>query len=235
MPWPSSQRSSITGDETGVYGYNPETKQQSSQWKSPFFTSMTEEGQADSFECQEHADVFYTDGLIPCRFDSQSVDKYFKNGVLLCLQEIIWLNCPGKWHADDWMLQHNNASPHTALSVHYWARNKMAMVLHSLYFLDLAHSYLFLFPRLKIKLKDRKFNDILESQQKLRHYNRWQEFQKCLQQWKNHWNCCSWDKYKKSTWNITSAQYQFFSAWMELFSKILQSWQATDSDMNILQ
>jgi histone-lysine N-methyltransferase SETMAR len=25
----------ITGDETWVYGYNPETKQQSSQWKSP--------------------------------------------------------------------------------------------------------------------------------------------------------------------------------------------------------
>jgi hypothetical protein len=25
----------ITGDETWVYGYEPETKQQSSQWKSP--------------------------------------------------------------------------------------------------------------------------------------------------------------------------------------------------------
>jgi len=25
----------ITGDESWVYGYNPETKQQSSQWKSP--------------------------------------------------------------------------------------------------------------------------------------------------------------------------------------------------------
>ena len=25
----------ITGDETWVYGYDPETKQQSSQWKSP--------------------------------------------------------------------------------------------------------------------------------------------------------------------------------------------------------
>jgi hypothetical protein len=53
------------------------------------------EGQADSLKCQEHADVFYTDGLIPCRFYSQSVDKYFEKGVPLCLQEIIWLNCPG--------------------------------------------------------------------------------------------------------------------------------------------
>jgi len=25
----------ITGDESWVYGYDPETKQQSSQWKSP--------------------------------------------------------------------------------------------------------------------------------------------------------------------------------------------------------
>ena len=25
----------VTGDETWIYGYDPETKQQSSQWKSP--------------------------------------------------------------------------------------------------------------------------------------------------------------------------------------------------------
>ena len=27
----------VTGDESWVYGYDPETKQQSSQWKSPSF------------------------------------------------------------------------------------------------------------------------------------------------------------------------------------------------------
>jgi len=32
---PSFMSSVITGDESWAYGYDPETKQQSSQWKSP--------------------------------------------------------------------------------------------------------------------------------------------------------------------------------------------------------
>jgi hypothetical protein len=31
-----SQKKVITGDESWVYGYDPETKSQSSQWKSPY-------------------------------------------------------------------------------------------------------------------------------------------------------------------------------------------------------
>jgi len=42
----------ITGDESWVYGYNPETKQQSSQWKSP--TSPRQKGQTGEKQCQEH-------------------------------------------------------------------------------------------------------------------------------------------------------------------------------------
>jgi hypothetical protein len=33
---PESLLKIITGDETWVYRYDPETKQQSSQWKNPF-------------------------------------------------------------------------------------------------------------------------------------------------------------------------------------------------------
>jgi len=43
----------ITGDESWVYGYNPETKQQSSQWKSPT-SPRPKKRQTGEKQCQEH-------------------------------------------------------------------------------------------------------------------------------------------------------------------------------------
>jgi len=43
----------ITGDERLVYGYNPETKQQSSQWKSPT-SPRPKNAQTGEKQCQEH-------------------------------------------------------------------------------------------------------------------------------------------------------------------------------------
>ena len=43
----------ITGDESWVYGYEPETKQQSSQWKSPT-SPRTKKGETGEKQSQEH-------------------------------------------------------------------------------------------------------------------------------------------------------------------------------------
>jgi len=43
----------ITGDESWVYSYDPETKQQSSQWKSPT-SSRPKKGQTGEKQCQQH-------------------------------------------------------------------------------------------------------------------------------------------------------------------------------------
>jgi hypothetical protein len=112
------------------------------------FTSMPEESQAGSLECQEQADVFYVDRIVHYRFVSQgnTVDKDFNKGVLQCIRETVRQKHQGKWHADDWMLHHDNATSHTTLSVQYLARNNMVMILHSPYFPDLAHGDFFLFP-----------------------------------------------------------------------------------------
>ncbi|KAJ9583151.1 hypothetical protein L9F63_022502 [Diploptera punctata] len=47
----------ITGDETWIYGYDPETKQQSSQWESCI--STPQESQTSSIECEVNDDCFF--------------------------------------------------------------------------------------------------------------------------------------------------------------------------------
>ena len=43
----------ISGDESWIYGYDPETKQQSSQWKIPT-SSRPKKGQTGKKQCQQH-------------------------------------------------------------------------------------------------------------------------------------------------------------------------------------
>jgi hypothetical protein len=47
----------ITGDETSVYAYDPKTKTQSSQWKSPGLTSTIED-KASVKQHQVNVDLF---------------------------------------------------------------------------------------------------------------------------------------------------------------------------------
>jgi hypothetical protein len=65
----------------------------------------------------------------------------------------------------------------------------MAVVHHPVYSPGLALCDFFLFPRLKLKFKEKRFNDILEIQQILKEVlqeRAKQGFKKCLQQWQNH-------------------------------------------------
>jgi histone-lysine N-methyltransferase SETMAR len=48
----------ITGDETWVYGYDPETKQESSQWKLPN-SLQPKKSTSSSQQCQVHVDHFF--------------------------------------------------------------------------------------------------------------------------------------------------------------------------------
>jgi histone-lysine N-methyltransferase SETMAR len=54
---PSFISNIITGDEKWVYGYDPETKQQSSKWKSPN-SPRPKKSASGSQQCQEH-DLFF--------------------------------------------------------------------------------------------------------------------------------------------------------------------------------
>jgi len=63
--------------------------------------------------------------------------------------------------ADDWVLHHDNAPAHTALSVGEFLAKKYIPVLpHPPYSSDLAPCDFYLFPKLKLKLKGHHFGTI---------------------------------------------------------------------------
>ena len=55
---PEFNKAIITGDETWVYGYDPETKFQSSQWKHPE-SPRQKKSSASSQQCKSDADLFF--------------------------------------------------------------------------------------------------------------------------------------------------------------------------------
>ena len=46
----------ITGDESWCYGYDPETKHRSTQWKKCII-SETKKGEASQIKCENHVDL----------------------------------------------------------------------------------------------------------------------------------------------------------------------------------
>ena len=87
--------------------------------------------------------------------------------------------------ADDWVLQHDYAPPHTALSIReFLAKKNIPVLPHPPYSLDLAPYDFYPFPKLKSKLKGHHFGT-MENIQKIVTEN---DFQYCYDQWTKRWN-----------------------------------------------
>jgi transposase len=101
---------------------------------------------------------------------------------------------PGKWRTNNWVLHHDNAPAHTALAVqHFLASKNMTVISHPHYSPDLAPCDFFLFPKMKIKLKGRRFDTVEEIQaesQKVLMTLIQKDFQDSFRSWQNHWDRC---------------------------------------------
>jgi len=94
--------------------------------------------------------------------------------------------------ADDWVLHHDKAPAHTALSIREFLATKNIPVLpNPPYSPDLAPCDFYLYPKLKSKLKDHHFGTmeniqkiVTDEQQTLTE----NDFQYCYDQWKKRWN-----------------------------------------------
>jgi len=116
----------ITGDEAWVYGYDHETRQQSSRWKSP-------NSPWPKKACQVHSNVksmltvfFEMQGtvhkeLVP---PGQTVNGKFYCEVLKWLRKGIWHKRPDKWKKSNWFLHHDNVPAHTSLIVRQFLTSK---------------------------------------------------------------------------------------------------------------
>jgi len=86
------------------------------------------------------------------------------------------------------VLQHDNAPYHTSvLTHHFLAKNKIAVIPHPQYSPDLAPCDFFLFPKIKLKLKGRRFDTIEDFQaetQRVLDNLREKDSQEAFQKWR---------------------------------------------------
>jgi len=133
----------ITGDETWVYVYDPETKQQSSKWNLPNSPRPKKERQVRSnvksmlifFFPPDIQNIVHKEFVPP----GQTVNGKFHCEVLKRLREGIRRKRPDKWKKNNWFLHHDNAPARTSLVVRQFLTYKNITVI--------PHSPLFAWPR----------------------------------------------------------------------------------------
>ena len=172
----------ITGEESWVYGYDVETKAQSSQWKHTKSPRPKKARQVRS-NVKVLLTVFFDyHGVVHQEFLPQrrTVNKEYYLEVMRRLREAIRKKRPELWKNNSWLLHHENAPAHSSLLV----RNFLAKKPYSP---DLAPCVFFLFPRLKRPMKGRRFATIeeikTESLKELKDIPK-SAYEKCFEDWK---------------------------------------------------
>ena len=141
----------ITGDESWICGYNPETKAQSSQWKSPVSPRPKKVRQSRS----------NVKTMLLVFFDSTGIvhDEY--KSVLERLRENMRKKRPALWRYKNWILHHDTAPAHRALSIiEFLAKFQIPVPPQPPY----SPANFYLFPKLKFSLKGHRFDSIEDIQ-----------------------------------------------------------------------
>jgi len=183
----------ITGDETWVYGYDPATKQQSSQWKLPNSPQAKKACQVCSNVKSILIIFFDIQGIVHKEFihPGQTVNVKFYCEVLKRLREGIRRKCPDKWKKDNRFLHHDNAPAHTSLVVRQFLTSKNITVIPSPSSPDIAPCDFFLFPKTKLWLEGCRFDtteEIHRETQEVTIILTFQNFQGCMKSWETQWD-----------------------------------------------
>ena len=157
----------ITGDETWVYQYDPETKQQSKQWL-PCESSGPIKFKSERSVKKVMAIVFWdSEGVVLVDFleGRKTVTGTYYIEVLRKFRAKLAEKHPGKLHHGI-LFHHNNASVHFSWIVRDVLRDfRWKLLPHPPYSPDLVPSDFFLLPKLKEHLKGVYFNDTNEAKQ----------------------------------------------------------------------
>lgn len=186
----------ITGDETWVHHYEPESKRQSLQWKHPMSPPMKK------FKTQSSVGKV----LLTVFWDSQGVllEHYSENGVTVTsssyselLQEKLKPAIRSKRRgllSQGVLLLHDNARPHTALkTIETVQKLKFEVLQHPAYSPDLAPSDYHLFGPLKDNLRGRHFgttNELKEAVHDFLHNQPKSFYSSGIEKLINRWTKC---------------------------------------------
>ena len=184
----------ITGDESWVFSYNPETERQSEEWHTNSSPHPKKAHMSRSRVKNMIIVFFDSRGIVHKEFvpPGQTGNHTFYKDVLERLQkqvQRVWRDI-----ADVWVLHHDNAPAHTLLSIReFLAKTNIPILPHPLYSPDLAPCDFYLFPKLKSKLKGHHLRT-MENIQKIvtdeLHMLMESDFRFCYDQWKKCWNHC---------------------------------------------
>ena len=160
LEWIQSDRnffkSVITGDESCISEYDPETKRQSHEWHTSASPHSKKARMSKSKIKSMLICFFNSQGIahkesVP---QGQTVNQFYYRQVLGRLRKRtvhVRLSI-----ANSWMLHHTNAPCHTAISVtEFLAKKGIPVVPQHPYSPDLSMCDIFLFPKLKVYLKGR--------------------------------------------------------------------------------
>jgi hypothetical protein len=87
------------------------------------------------------------------------VNSGFYWNVLQRKRETVRRRRPELWQEQTWLPHHDNAPSHTSVPTQqFLAKRKMVVIPHPPYTLDLAPCDFFLFPKMKLGLKGRRFD-----------------------------------------------------------------------------
>lgn len=184
----------ITGDESWVFEYDPETKRQSSEWHSPG-SPRPRKARMSKSRIKSMLIVFFdSKGVVHKEFlpPGQTINAAFYLEVLKRLRNRVARVRPEI--ANNWILHHDNAPSHGSMLVKEFLAKQMVPTLpQPPYSPDLAPADFFLFPRLKSHLKGHHFGTVENVQAAVTSVLKdihVQEFQASFRAWQSRWQRC---------------------------------------------
>ena len=192
---PDLLNSVITGDETWVFEYDPETKRQSREWKSygsprPVKAKSKSKVKVMLIVFFDIQNIVHFKSLRQGQTVNQTVSKKTFRRLVRSVRDKRRSFC----EAHACTLHHDNAPAHTALSIRqFFAEKNIATLEHPPYSSDLAQCDFFLFLKIKSVLKVTDFSDIdsikMTAMTELKKIPK-NAFQECFESWKRRMHKC---------------------------------------------
>ena len=150
-------------EESSIFEYDPKTKNQSLQWKSPESPRQKKARQSQSKVKLMLIAFFDVRGIVHMEFllQGQTINQHVYKEILRCLLCSVLKKRRELWQDNSWLLHHDNAPAHNALNIRQFLVEKNIAMLEQLpYSPDLAPCDFFLFPKLKGVVKGTRFPDV---------------------------------------------------------------------------
>ena len=157
---PESLNIVTTGDESWVYGYDPETKAQSSQWKHSTSLRPKKAKQVQSNVKVMYTVLFDSRGVVHHKYapQGQNINKEYYLEVLCHLHNAVRCKRPDLWTVGMWQLHHDNAPAHSSQLIQTsLTKHNIPVVRHAPYSPDMAPCDFWMLPHLKTQLKRTRF------------------------------------------------------------------------------